>query len=338
MNIETENWNVIAKYLRGELTEEERHALTVWVKAHPDHKQVFEEVKSLWIAADQDTDFEVDTERNWQRFKTAIAAEKQPVAAKEAPVQKKQTTFMPMLFRVAAVLVVGLFLAYFLIGGLRGEQMLVMQTAANETKEFYLPDSSSVVLNGSSKLSYAKDYNATNRVVHLEGEAFFDVRKAEGHRFIVYAQNTKTEVLGTSFVVSAYEDKASTEVKVVTGKVAFSMDDESNTVFLEPGSKGVLKKATQKVEKSDIENTNFLSWKTQSLKFDNTNFRQVVLALESHFGTTIQVANPEILNCNYSGTFNRPDIESTLEVICATMNLNMTKSGNAYTISGPGCK
>jgi transmembrane sensor len=337
MNIETENWNAIAKYLKGELTEEERHALTVWVKAHPDHKQVFEEVKSLWIATDQDDDFEVDTERNWQRFQNNIAAEKQPDVVQEPLVAAKQVSILPMLFRVAAVLVVGLFLAYFLINGLRGDQMLVMQTAPHETREFYLPDSSSVVLNGNSKLSYAKDFDAANRVVHLEGEAFFEVRKAEGHRFIVYARNTKTEVLGTSFVVSAYADRASTEVKVVTGKVAFSMDDESNTVFLEPGSKGILIAAMQKVEKGEIENTNFLSWKTGSLKFDNTNFRQVILALESHFGTTIEVASPNILNCNYSGTFNRPDIESTLDVICATMNLILTKTGNGYRVSGPGC-
>ena len=51
-------------------------------------------------------------------------------------------------------------------------------TAYNEIREFRLPDSSLVVLNGNSSVRYSQSwkYGAT-RVVNLDGEAYFKVRK-----------------------------------------------------------------------------------------------------------------------------------------------------------------
>lgn len=340
MGTEFENWEVIAKYLKGELSAEERHELTVWINAHPDHKTLFEQVKNLWITADQEAEVEVDVENNWNRFKSSIASEGEiPVDPQhEEPAKKVKPIYQTLLFRVAAVLVLGFLLNFFFRQVIHDDQMMMLQTAGKETKELYLPDSSRVFLNENSKISYASTFDLENRVVNLEGEAFFEVRKAEGHRFIVYAKNSKTEVLGTSFAVTAYPQQAEVEVKVVTGKVAFSLQDESNTIFLEPGSKGILAGETSDIEKKEIEDPNFLSWKTQELKFDNTSFALVVHALESHFGDSIQVQSPEVFKCNYSGTFKNPEIESVLEVLSVTMNLEFEKVQGKYIISGPGCK
>lgn len=336
MNIETENWNLIARYLKGDLSDQERHELSEWINANPANKLLFEQVKNLWIASENEQDLEVDVESNWNRFKKTVSEEKQPQEIQSSEKQENQT-FWPMLFRVAAVLVVGFAGAYFLRESLVKNDLIVLQTMG-EKKEFMLPDSSFVFLNNNSKLSYAKDFNIRSRIVNLEGEAFFEVKKAEGQRFIVYAKNAKTEVIGTSFTVTAYENEPNVEVKVLTGKVAFSLQDETNTVFLEPGRKGLISGNEQIVEEKAIEDPNFLSWKTQKLYFDNTKFDKVIKSLESYFGEKVAVNSPEIYDCRYSGTFENPDIESTLEVISATMNLTYKKEKNTWIIDGPGCK
>src|SRR5690606_27752856 len=140
-----------------------------------------------------------------------------------------------------------------------------------------------------SSLSYNEDFNVQNRVVNLKGEAFFEVRKAEGYRFIVFAGDAKTEVLGTSFTISALEEEDQVSVKVLSGSVAFSLKDESNTVFLIPGSEGVLDVNEMAVNMSLIEDPNYLSWKTQTLEFDNTEFKKVVATLEDYFDADLRV-------------------------------------------------
>ncbi|CAN5384520.1 FecR family protein [soil metagenome] len=339
MGTEVKNWEAIAKYLKGELSEDERHELFNWVNAHSDHKTLFEQVKNLWITADQEEEIHVDVESNWIRFKSSIGEEKSnDIPLHEEPARKIKPLYQTLLFRVAAVLVLGFLLNYVVRQYLHEEELIMWQTAGRETKELYLPDSSRVFLNQNSKITYASTFDLENRVVNLEGEAFFEVLKAEGHRFIVYTKNSKTEVLGTSFSVTAYPEQPEVEVKVLTGKVAFSLQDESNTIFLEPGSKGVLATETSEIQEAKIEDPNFLSFKTQQLIFNDTSFDLVISTLESHFGETIQVQSPEVLSCNYSGSFDKPEIEKVLEVLSATMNLEYERVQGKYVITGPGCK
>ncbi|MDQ3392919.1 MAG: FecR domain-containing protein [Bacteroidota bacterium] len=337
MNIETDSWSLIARYLKGALSEVERHELSVWLNANPANKIIFEQVKNLWIAADYEPHIEVDVDDNWRKFQIKVSIGHQPLEVPQREgYQSKQTTLWPKLYRVAAVLVVGLLLAYFISNSFLKDDLVVLKTS-EEKQEFVLPDNSIVVLNRHSMLSYASGFDVSNRVVNLEGEAYFDIKKAEGQRFIIYAKNSKTEVLGTSFTINAYHDQPQVEVKVISGKVAFSLLDESNTVFLEPGKKGVLSGESKNVEALEIDDVNFLSWKTHKLVFDGTRFNAVVKTLESHFGKRIIVENPEILNCRYSGIFEDPEMENALEVISATMNLDFKKENNTWIISGPGC-
>jgi transmembrane sensor len=84
-----------------------------------------------------------------------------------------------------------------------------------------LPDSSTILLQPKSSVSYRKDFvhNAL-REVYLSGEAFFTVSKNRRRPFVVYSNELVTKVLGTSFIVKAFEDARQVEVSVKTGKVS----------------------------------------------------------------------------------------------------------------------
>lgn len=59
----------------------------------------------------------------------------------------------------------------------------------------------------------------TKRQVTLDGEAFFEVRKADGKTFTIQSGEASTTVLGTSFNMQAYPEESGVEVTVKTGKV-----------------------------------------------------------------------------------------------------------------------
>lgn len=349
MKAEDENWIIIAKYLKGELSEQERCELSEWVNAGPDNKKIFEQAKNLWITSDSQVDLEIDVDRNWQKFTATIGAaefnhsQESTSAANKSkePLQgikkKGKQVLWPMLFRVAAAVTLAFLISYLLIRPDQQELMLVFESSDEANRELYLPDGSLVVLNRSSKISYYPDFNLGNRIVNLEGEAFFEVKNAEGYRFTVFAKNSKTEVVGTSFSVSAYDSLPNVEVKVTSGRVAFSLKDDSNTVFLGPGSRGILDEKTSEVKKEEVEHENHLSWKNKRLVYNNTPFLKVIRSLEDHFGERFIIASQELLHCHYSGRFEYPELENVLEVLRATMNISYSKDNGVYVINGPGC-
>src|SRR3546814_17700403 len=72
--------------------------------------------------------------------------------------------------------------------------------------QLVLPDGSKVHLNAESTLKYPTRFSEHERVVELEGEAFFEVRKSETRPFKVASYGQVVEVLGTTFNVYAYHD------------------------------------------------------------------------------------------------------------------------------------
>ena len=87
-----------------------------------------------------------------------------------------------------------------------------------------LPDSSKVWVSPNSSIRYLEKF-AAERKVTLQGEAFFEIAKSAGQPFIVSSGDLVTRVMGTSFLLKAYQGKTA-EISVVTGKVAVSRKDK----------------------------------------------------------------------------------------------------------------
>ena len=84
-----------------------------------------------------------------------------------------------------------------------------------ETFKVVLSDGTEVLLNSDSRLSYPTVFKGKERVVSLEGEAYFNVTKNTEHPFIVKSGNVQVRVLGTEFNVSAYPDNSYTTTTLI---------------------------------------------------------------------------------------------------------------------------
>ncbi len=331
-------WDLMAMYLKGEISEQEKTELFDWAEQEPANKEVFYRSTYLWQLTGKSSDaFQSDVTQAWKRFLDTIESEKE---TKNVSAQPEARVLSMWWLRVAAVVVVMAGIGYWLLRNpLTETSAMVTMQAGDQKKDFYLPDGSHIFLNRNSRLAYTQAMKGAKRIVHLKGEAFFDVKPNKEQPFVIHTNYSKVEVVGTSFTVREDSVKGITEVAVISGKVAFSgvnPSDESR-LYLTPGFTGVYDYTKGLLSEHTIDNPNFMAWKVDRLMFTNTRMESVIATMKSYFGVQIQVKNPQLLNCRFTGTFEKPALEEMVKVLALSINLQVEKQSNQYTFSGQGC-
>ena len=121
-------------------------------------------------------------------------------------------------YAAAAVVAIMLVTAAVLLGidmqPISSQEFTVSIPAGSQTN-VTLPDKTAVQLNSESELAFEWDTEG-ERIVRLNGEAYFNVAKDKKHTFRVLVSDIEVEVHGTSFNVNAYDDDNIT-VSLVSG-------------------------------------------------------------------------------------------------------------------------
>lgn len=210
----------------------------------------------------------------------------------------------------------------------------------------HLSDGSVVSLSRDSRLTYPRTFDAQQRVVHLTGEAFFEVTKNPKQPFLVYANETVTKVLGTSFRIKAYEGEANVTVAVRTGRVSVfarkEFENEQNQttgtapagmsertqltgLVLTPNQQAVYAKAEAQLGKTLVEIPVVLSMpngRTATFEFENTPVRDVFAVLEKAYGVDI-VCDAELIAArSLTVSLEDESLFDKLNVICKTIGLS----------------
>ena len=324
-------WVQVARYVRGNLSKEERAALNQQLD-DPERRVAFEQARALWEHQAAPPDYHPDVEQGWQRFLFRRDSEADHYHTMPRPsVARKLWQYVGAAASIVLLLGIGYFWWQ------RESAQKEVRLATSDQKEmYYLPDSSRVWLNKESVLRYATTFNQDNRMVYLEGEAFFEVKKAEGRRFIVYSGLAQTEVIGTKFNVRAYAGD-SVMVQVVEGRVAFSPRGEDNAIFLTPGQEARLIQEAPIAERLAIRDPNFRAWQNNQLRFDNTQLSRMVEVLEQQYGADIEIASPALMRCRYTASFDDASLEEVLNVLAAVGNVAYQRTGNRIILTGTGC-
>jgi len=325
-----QDWELIAKYIKGEATQQEQGQLELWLKANSDNAVLFEEIKASWQnTAKLNQHIKIDKVKAWASIQEKIKEEQKVI-----PITRKAPAYNSWILRVAAILIVGLFATWFFLK--TGKPELIIVQTAKEAKTITLPDNSTIILNENSSLTYPKEFAANERNVSLEGEAFFEITKNPAKPFIIENKSFNVKVLGTSFNVLAYEKDTTAVVTVVTGTVSF-IDENDYSELLTVGDVGVLNKRKQRIQKSTNADLNFMAWKTKKLEFTNTTFNEVCVSLKKYFSIDINVKDKAILNCTFTGFFEDPKLDDVLKVLEKTLNIKAVVNQKNVEITGKGC-
>ena len=108
-----------------------------------------------------------------------------------------------------------------------------------------LPDGTRVSLGTRTSFSYDSRYGKSERIVQLEGEAYFEVAKDKDKPFIVKTKEQSIEALGTKFNVSAYPTDSLLTTTLLEGSVLLTTQNLLHPMVLKPNEQFVYNKRTR---------------------------------------------------------------------------------------------
>ncbi len=330
-----------------------------WLKTHPDKLQEVkeakeilrkfpikqhaireEEVDKIWESIEKaNSDGKFDTVRDNMyplNAETVISRFELKTKGRSKSVWKKSLRFAASL-----TLVVAAALWYLNITSLEEPEAAVDIPIAEVTREtqrgqkstIYLKDGSKVMLNANSKLTYPEQFSNKDRLVTLEGEAFFEVSKDLERPFQVKTGDLITTALGTSFNVNT--QKNGTHVALATGKVLVSnnIKPKAPKVILAPGQDAWYYPETENLVAGYFDYDLILGWKDQTIVFNKAKEKDVFSTLENWYDVDITKTNSPSSPWDYSGEFKKMDLKSVLLSISFTMDFEYTIKEQKVTIT-----
>ena len=319
---------LIHKQLSGELSHDEEHALKEWLEESPEHQAHLEEAERIWnlTGLDDGDELDFDLEHEMARFNDRIQT-----APKALPAKGLRLVWR---YAAAAVVLIGAVL-FWMQSGTGENELILVETAAGETREVTLPDNSTVLLNENSRISYTAGFS--ERFIQMNGEVFFDVQRDEARPFRIQSGKGMVQVLGTSFVVRYRADEPDIRVIVSTGQVAFSVPETNLREVLEPGYQGRLVKATNTLTVAPNDDPNYQVWRSQSLSFESTSVYDVVQELRTHFGIVIEDPEAALGTCTFTADFDAPQLDEVLQALSFSIDFDVSVQNGVYEFSGIGC-
>jgi transmembrane sensor len=320
----------LIKYFENKCSPTEAEEIETWLKTSAENEKLFQNVKKIWEAAEKAPNtIHLDYKKAWEKIQS-----KAGIAYKQAKQIPMKVSFKQLL-RIAAILIILIGLGSLIRMIYFGKPDLITETNHNQTqKELHLSDGTTVILNRNSQLTYPEHFDQKTREIELEGEAFFKVAKDSLHPFIVHADGTTIRVLGTSFNIKA-KDSVQVVVSVLEGKVAFKTESfDMNQIQLTKGERGIFEKRTKKLNKIQITDENYLSWKTGILSFNNQKLGEAVKVLSEYYSKTIDV-QPELSERMITVTFNNQPLNEVLEILEITLHIKIDSKPERILLKTP---
>lgn len=343
------DWDLIKQKLEATITPEDEKRIEQWLQEDEKNKVLLEELMKRWQNKGRDQDYNAKVA--YQEFRTRVEVSE---PKKEMPEPPKITVPIVKIKHrwavaasVALLLVVGwLWYANQEVTKQAPVASLTKSTPRGQKLGIQLPDGSLVKLNAESSITYPETFdNEAQRLVTLEGEAFFEVASDPSKPFTVQSGDLRTTVLGTSFNINAYPEKDQMEVTVATGEVQVrpatsnSSNDTLESVVLTPAEQAQFSIQSGQLTKRTVSLDAAITWRDGILRFEGSTLSEIVPELERWYGVTITLSDRQQDLCNLRLTFDNLSLTQALEQLQLTADITYRKvQPDGYEILGVGCK
>ncbi|MEP6950957.1 MAG: FecR family protein [Ginsengibacter sp.] len=320
---------LVTKYLAGEATPEEAIAIGHWIK-EPANKKQFDEISSVWNLLPQSSIHKSpDHAIAWSQLQNSIS--------KKRSFRKMES--MPRVYAAAAV-VAGIIICGVIFYNVFNNHTSVTRefitlAASRDLLKDTLPDGSIIILNRNSSVQYPQDFNKTNRLINLHGEAYFNIAPDKKNPFIINEGELNIKVVGTLFNVSKTENPQSIKVQVQSGIV--KMYTSKSEITISKGQTGIYIKDNNVLTIKDSVDVNSMAYATGSFSFTNKSLGEISSYLEKAFGVTILFKNRDLPQCRMTAKFENKPLDYIIHVISITLNIQYTIQNNSIQIDGKAC-
>ena len=192
-----------------------------------------------------------------------------------------------------------------------------------------LSDGTKVWLNAESELKYPVHFNGEERRVYLKGEAYFDVAKRNGQKFIVCSDKTQVTVLGTEFNIRNYEEGV-IATTLVEGSVLVGFDGKE--CRLKPGQQATIDATGISVR--EVEPILYTAWKDGFFVYRNMTLDHILQELSRWYDFTYFYQNEELGALRLTAKIRKFDsVEDIFEILKTTGNVDFVVKGKTITVT-----
>jgi len=331
---------LINRFLAGEATEEESRELEAWLKASPEHRQIFAAAEALWQNARAiEPAYVPEFNDFWRKLEARLDEQESSPRASVIPLHRPTAREIKSRFfndkiklrwlAVAAVLII-------MIGGaalyrtlFNREALQTYSTQNAQRLRVSLPDGSQVELNAGSEIKFPQSFADSIRVVSFAGQGYFEVNP--DHRpFIIQTENAQVRVLGTKFDLKARHRKTQLIVKegMVALRSAVSAAESGVILRADEMSLCFENLPPQKPERVNAEY--WLGWLRNKFVFDKMPLHEVAEELQRFYDFEIRLADPELGKLALTGEFEQEPLEEILSAIGLALNLKYRVDHKMY--------
>lgn len=207
---------------------------------------------------------------------------------------------------------------------------LCVTTGVGERSVVILPDGTKVSLNTMSRIEYDCDLTSGKRLVHFEGEGFFDVAKDKKHPFIVDCGGMEVECLGTMFNVRNYTDEQTASVVLVDGKVRVST--EYGDMTMEPNSRVECNKESFQMSKTSVLASNYTYWLHGEIRYNDQSLEDIARELARNYHIKIIITGDELKKQHFTGYLGTCSLRNVLDILTITSDMGYQIEGDSVYI------
>lgn len=323
---DTEYKELLDKFYDGSLSKPEADKLYARMSAGVD-KHFDNYSRRVWESAEQSVDEPTVTRMRSDLLNRISMIE-----------DRKEQSRKGVIVRIAKYCVAASLIAAAMFGGYRlADHNAVAKTfevaaSRGQKSEVTLPDGSVVWLNSASSITYTSEYNDKQRVIRLQGEAYFEVAPNKAVPFIVKADNVDIVALGTKFDVKAYGNDPEIVTTLVEGKVRTSCGE--NYRILNPNEQSVYNRLDGTIDKHQVAHVEHaVPWRNNELVFEGENLGQIAEILQRMYNVEIIFSDESVMNYSYSGVVRNNSLNNVLDLITSTSPVKYRTFGNTIKLS-----
>ena len=308
MNLDRE---LLYRFFNNETTLEEEKKIRLWMEECDEHRHEFFRERKLFDAILLHG--EPSCERSRSRF--------------YIPWRKVAVAFSGI---AAIVILTIITTTYFLQQSFEDDVMNTVLVPQGQRVHLTLSDGTKVWLNAKTQMEYPQSFKvAGQRIVKVDGEAYFEVSKNKEKPFIVKTTKGDVEVLGTKFYISAYAETDAFETSLIEGKVKVHTANEDMTLY--PEDKAVLQNGI--LTRKHIDDMESFRWRDGLYCFKNLSFDDVLKQFEIYYDVRFVKENPQIANPKLNGKFRLIDgVDYALRVLQKEVGFSFRREDEADVI------
>ena len=310
---------LVIKFLAGEITESEISVLKSDLEKNADNRRIFNQENELWRESGVKTKLEYfKTDEGWYGISSKLGIGEKRNKSVLVMTKYKFRMLLAAASVACLIAIVGLTLWFSVSHA--GKNALAASTTITtdegEKARIYLSDSTKVFMNSGSTLQYDVNYNTSERIVKLTGEAFFNVSTNAEKPFIVKLEQLTVSATGTRFNVLSYSNENRIETTLERGKIQVAICGH-DTIDVKSGQQVVYFTKTNKVVLRDVPTETYTSWKENKLRLIDTPFEETLRKIARRYNVTFEIRNRDLLDLKYTATFIDESIEEVMQMLKA---------------------